>query len=173
MHVANPLFITQYWKGYNDSTAGPQLRKDNDRMFALWCVLDGLFPSVYQFYDSTGKPGVKAANEQYVFGNVNEAVRIAKEVPAKCPGRTAPPVWVYTWHRYHGAPNALLSDTDESMYWEQSYAAGATGLVLWGYEPTNSSAAEFGKWWKDDFTPLLNKWSPESTRHGKRRWNED
>ena len=94
-------------------------------------------------------------------------MRIAKEVPAKCPStaeektkKAVPPVWVYTWHRYHGVDQQLLSDGDERMYWEESYAAGATGLVLWGNEPTNASAKEFGAWWKSTFTGLINSWRP-------------
>jgi hypothetical protein len=90
------------------------MRKDNDRIMDVYCESDGLFPSVYQFYDSTNKPSVEAGNKEYVFTNVAEAVRIAKEVPAKCPTlsntadqkkkKIVPPVWVYTWHRYHSAP---------------------------------------------------------------------
>ena len=48
---------------------------------------------------------------------------------ADCVAIEVPPVWVYTWHRYHAASTPLMSDGDEVMYWEQSYAAGATGLV--------------------------------------------
>jgi hypothetical protein len=151
--------LREYWNGYNTSS-GDALRADNDRMMDLYCATDGIFPSVYQFYDSTGKPSTKAGNEEYVFTNVQEAVRIAGEVPAKCNGKKKPPVWVYTWHRYHGAPNALMSDQDESMYWEQSYKAGATGLVLWGSEPKDPQASEFAAWWKSNFTSMINSWEP-------------
>ena len=87
--------LREYWDGYNTSS-GDALRADNDRMMDLYCATDGIFPSVYQFYDSTGRPSVEARNEEYVFTNVQEAVRIAGEVPAKCSGKTKPPVWVYT-----------------------------------------------------------------------------
>ena len=36
------------------------------------------------------------------------------------------------------------------MYWEQSYKAGATGLVLWGSEPKEPQASEFMAWWKSN-----------------------
>ena len=92
---------------------------------------------------------------------MQEAVRIAGEVPRKCSGKTEPPpVWAYTWHRYHGAPNALMSDQDETMYWEQSYKAGASGMVLWGSEPKEPGASEFAAWWKSNFTSLSNGWEP-------------
>lgn len=87
--------LREYWNGYNTSS-GDALRADNDRMMDLYCATDGIFPSVYQFYDSTGRPSVEAGNEEYVFSNVQEAVRIAGEVPTKCSGKTKPPVWVYT-----------------------------------------------------------------------------
>ena len=149
----------EYWDGYNTSY-GDALRADNDRLMDLYCATDGIFPSVYQFFDSTGKSSTKAANEEYIFTNVQEAVRIAGEVPAKCGGKQKPPVWVYTWHRYHSAPHALMSDQDETMYWEQSHKAGATGLILWGSETEDLLASEFAAWWKSNFTSMINSWEP-------------
>ena len=152
--------LREYWNGYNSSAAS-NLRNANDRMFSLYCEVDAIFPSVYQFYDSTAKPGVRKNNEQYVFSNVAEAVRLAKEVPTRCAGdKHEPPVWAYTWHRYHAVNTPLLSEIDEQMYWKQSYAAGATGIVLWGYEPTVSAATEFKTWWLHNFTRLVNGWHP-------------
>jgi hypothetical protein len=95
--------MREYYDGYNTSS-GDALRADNDRAMDLYCATDGIFPSVYQFYDSTGKPSTRAANEEYVFTNVQEAVRIAGEVPAKCSGKKKPPVWVYTWCDNHSMP---------------------------------------------------------------------
>jgi hypothetical protein len=181
--------LREYYNGYNSSSA-PALRADNDRMMAmgLFCEVDALFPSVCeythkylslllsstqnnsdrpcaglsadQFYDSVGKPATEKANQEYVLANVQEAVRLAKEIPSKCPGKIVLPVWVYTWLRYHAVGTPLIADQDARMYWEQSWAAGATGLVLWGDESTPAHAAEFGPWWKSKFTPLLNSWSP-------------
>jgi hypothetical protein len=118
-------------------------------MMQLFCEVDGLFPSVYQFYDSDGQPALQRRNKEYVFTNVQEAVRIARQVPARCQklrvhsagdemveaaaaaaAAAAPPVWVYCWLRYHASGSPLVSTQDAQMYWEQSYAAGATGLVL-------------------------------------------
>jgi hypothetical protein len=158
--------MREYYDGYNTSS-GDALRADNDRVMDLYCATDGIFPSVYQFYDSTGKPSTKAANEEYVFTNVQEAVRIAGEVPAKCGSKKKPPVWVYTWHRYHDAPHALVSDQDEAMYWEQSYKAGATGLVLWGSETTEPHGLEFAAWWKSNFTTLINSWGGQKSEVAK------
>lgn len=56
--------LREYWNGYN-SSAGDGLRKDNDRMMEIYCNSDGIFPSVYQFYDSTGKPSTAATNQEY------------------------------------------------------------------------------------------------------------
>eukprot|EP00040_Diaphanoeca_grandis_P000498 m.15576 g.15576 ORF g.15576 m.15576 type:complete len:339 (-) comp10643_c0_seq1:110-1126(-) len=153
-----------YYNGY-DSANAPVLRAQNDKLFDLWCLVDGLFPSVYQFYNSTNNTAIEKANQNYVSSNVAEAVRIAKEVPTKCTqvGETPkpqPPVFVYTWHRYHSTTMGFVSDQDESMYWIQSYAAGATGIVLWGSEPTPEAAEAFGAWWTNDFSPLASKWSP-------------
>jgi hypothetical protein len=156
--------LRAYWNGYN-SSSGAKLRADNDRMMDLFCEADALFPSVYQFYNSAGDPNTETANREYVFSNVQEAVRIAKEVPTKCPAKPPAqplPVWVYAWLRYHaaGSPPPLLSDQDAKMFWEQSWAAGATGLVLWGSESTPAGAAEFGARWKTNFTALINSWEP-------------
>ena len=134
-------------------------------MMDLFCEVDGLFPSVYQFYDSVVNPSLEQSNKEYIFTNVQEAVRLAKEVATRCPAQAAAakkvvlPVWVYTWMRYHGTPN-LVSNQDAKMYWEQSYAAGATGLVLWGDEPTKTMALEFGAWWQTNFTAMINSWQP-------------
>ena len=150
--------VREYWNGYNSSSA-PKLRADNDRMMDLFCEVDALFPSVYQFYNSVGKPGTEKANREYVLTNVQEAVRLAKEVPLKCPAKKEPlPVWVYSWLRYHAAGTPLIAGQDARMYWEESWAAGATGLVLWGDESTPAHAAEFGAWWKSNFTALINNW---------------
>ena len=53
-----------------------------------------------------------------------------------------------------------MSNQDETMYWTQSYKAGATGLVLWGSEPKEPEASEFVAWWKSNFTSLINSWEP-------------
>jgi hypothetical protein len=53
-----------------------------------------------------------------------------------------------------------MSDQDEAMYWEQSYKAGATGLVFWGSETTEPAGSEFAAWWKSNFTSLINRWEP-------------
>ena len=136
--------------------SGDALRAENDALFPLWCSVDALFPSVYQFYDSCNSSAVRSRNAEYVRSNVAEAVRIASEVKARCGGQAvAPPVWAYTWHRYHDGVQ-FLSDADESMYWTESLAAGATGIILWGSEPT--TAAEFERYWADDFAPLANSW---------------
>jgi hyaluronoglucosaminidase len=150
-----------YYNGYN-SSAGDDLRAENDALFPLWCSMDALFPSVYQFYNSCEKPATSAGNHIYVRSNVVEAVRIAKEIPARC-GKNgkAPPVWVYTWHRYHvagGLFGPFLCDKDEAMYWEESQAAGATGIVLWGHE-VGTGVSEFKKYWASDFAPLVGSWN--------------
>lgn len=150
-----------YWQGYN-STDGDALRLENDQLFGIWCNLDGLFPSVYQFYDScnTTDPSVRRNNEQYVTSNVAEAVRIAEEVPSKCSSRTAaPPVWAYTWELYHDGVHTLC-DADLQMGWQLSQAAGAAGTVMWGYRPTVPARQEFVSWYLSDFTPLVNAWTP-------------
>lgn len=155
----------EYWNGYN-SSSGDALRADNNALFPLWCSMDALFPSVYQFYNSCNSSAVRSRNAEYVRSNVAEAVRIASEIKSRC-GRiqhsmntaaltvAAPPVWVYTWHRYHDGVE-LLCDADEEMYWTESVAAGATGIILWGNEP--KTVAEFKKYWAEDFAPLANSW---------------
>ena len=83
-----------------------------------------MFPSVYQFYNSCQMGDkVKEANQNYVYNNVVEAVRIANDIPNKCNDannnnhnnikRKPPPVLPYTWNRYN---NQLVYDTDEEMY---------------------------------------------------------
>jgi hypothetical protein len=142
--------------------------------------LDVVFPSVYQFYDSAGKPGTAKSNAAYVRSNVGEAVRIAAAVPTKCPAvvlsnagaggarsaanavaRVPPPVWAYTWHRYHSAANGFLSTGDLTIGWEESAAAGAAGIVMWGSEPT--TRVSFVKWYDSVFVPLAKAWPGPAT----------
>jgi hypothetical protein len=148
-------FPTRYYYNGYDTGSGDVLRSQNDALFPLWCSLDALMPSVYQFYNSANNTNIHKNNANYVRTNVLEAVRIANEIPKHC-NTARPPVWVYTWHRYHAAGEELLCDEDESMYWNESLAAGATGLILWGYEP--KTADEFINYWETDFAPLINGW---------------
>ena len=69
-------------------------------------------------------------------------------------------MWVYTWHRYHDAPHALLFDDEETMYWEQSYRVGATGMILWGSETQDAQPSEFAARWKSNFTSMINSCEP-------------
>ena len=74
-----------YYNGYNTGQ-GDILREQNDNLFPLWCSMDGILPSVYQFYNSCNNSNVRAGNEEYVRSNVREAVRISKEIQARCGG---------------------------------------------------------------------------------------
>ena len=67
-------------------------------MMDLYCETDGIFPSVYQFYDSAGKPALKTQNAECVYSNVAEAVRVAKEVPGKCV--SSPPATLLVVYRH-------------------------------------------------------------------------
>jgi len=147
-----------YFHGYN-SSEGDVLREQNDNLFPLWCSMDGILPSVYQFYDSCNNTGDRASNEEYVRSNVREAVRISKETQARCEGKQQrrPPVLVYTWHRYHDGVD-FVCDQDETMTWDISVEEGADAVVLWGDE--RQKADEFASYWKHDFAPLALKWSP-------------
>eukprot|EP00036_Acanthoecidae_sp_10tr_P001978 CAMPEP_0182945296 /NCGR_PEP_ID=MMETSP0105_2-20130417/55349_1 /TAXON_ID=81532 ORGANISM="Acanthoeca-like sp., Strain 10tr" /NCGR_SAMPLE_ID=MMETSP0105_2 /ASSEMBLY_ACC=CAM_ASM_000205 /LENGTH=298 /DNA_ID=CAMNT_0025085311 /DNA_START=55 /DNA_END=951 /DNA_ORIENTATION=- len=146
-----------YWQGYN-SSMGPVLRARNERLLPLYCVVDALFPSVYQFYNSENSSSIKAANTAYTFGVVAEAVRLAKLVPSACGKAMAPSVLAYTWHRYHDGIT-FLSSSDLIISWEQPYAAGAHGIVMWGSEPT--SLPQFEAWYSTVFAPLANRWVPK------------
>ena len=62
---------------------GDTLRAENDKLLPLYCEMDGLFPSIYQFYNSedpTKTPAQQAAtwssNTAYVYSMVAEAVRL-------------------------------------------------------------------------------------------------
>ena len=86
--------MREYWQGYNTS-AGDSLRVDNDKLLPLFCEMDGLFPSVYQFYDSEDpaktaaqNAATKKSNVQYVRSVVSEAVRLKRLVakPGTCAG---------------------------------------------------------------------------------------
>jgi hypothetical protein len=97
-----------YYDGYN-SSAGPLLRAENDRVFApIVCALDGLFPTVYQFYNSEQKPAVEPANREYVFSNIAEARRLADAATTMClpytPNPKRLPVIAYIWHRSVSQP---------------------------------------------------------------------
>jgi hypothetical protein len=86
-----------YWQGYSTS-AGDGLRADNDKLLPLFCEMDGLFPSVYQFYNSEDpsktaaqNAATKKSNAQYVRSVVGEAVRLKQLAakPGSCAGSAA------------------------------------------------------------------------------------
>ena len=61
---------------------GDALRAANDRLLPLYCEMDGLFQSVYQFYNSEDpaktpaqQAATRASNTAYVYSMVAEAVR--------------------------------------------------------------------------------------------------
>ncbi len=153
-----------YYNGYNSSD-GDRWRAENDRMYPLICELDGLFPTVYQFYDSRKSSKIEAANREYVRSNVDEAMRLARGAPSQCAGRR-PLVLVYTWHRYHssaGLDSNLVADVDEQMTWDESYAAGADAVVLWGAESARyGNSTQFFEYYVNDLAPLVNRWSPST-----------
>ena len=149
---------------------GDALRAENDKLLPLYCEMDGLFPSVYQFYNSedpTKTPAqqaaTKASNAAYVHSMVAEAVRLQKLAGAKCTTRAAAarPVYAYTWHRYHDGVN-FLSAGDLVMSFEQAYLAGAAANVMWGSEP--KTMAQFKAWYTSTYAPLVNKWVPPAER---------
>lgn len=132
----------------------------------MWCKVDALFPSVYQFYNSENSAEIAANNRQYVRSNVAEATRIAGNVPSMCNGtRPRPQVMVYTWDEYHSGVGQLC-DQDAQMCWVESYGSGADSLVMWGNRPTNFSAANFSRWYHGDFAPLVNSWHPAESSLG-------
>lgn len=53
-----------YYNGYNTNHSAI-LKAENDNLFPLWCSMDALFPTVYQFYNSCNStnPQVKANNQ--------------------------------------------------------------------------------------------------------------
>ena len=180
-----------YYNGYDSSTDGDELRAQNDRLAPVWCQLDGLFVSVYQFYNGSSSASTAAANSEYVYSNIAEARRIADNVadpasPYACSGgaessrkngaksvvdtvnaaanAAAPLVLAYTWHRYHDDDESFLEDIDEAMFWEQGSAAGADGLVLWGYEPSDEDQQAFQEYWANDFCPLFSARATAQTK---------
>ena len=148
---------------------GDALRAANDRLLPLYCEMDGLFPSVYQFYNSqdpTKTPAQQAAtktsNIAYVYSMVSEAVRLQKLAATNCTERSvARQVFAYTWHRYHDGVN-FLSASDLRISFEQAYLAGADANVMWGSEP--KTMPQFKSWYQNTYAPLVNKWVPPAAR---------
>lgn len=110
-------------------------------------------------------PALRESNLDYVRSTVNEAVRIGLKAATECPAVTAKatltpsklPVWVCTWQRYHDAvPPFVNCSADMEMFWKQSYAAGADGLILWGYEP--HTQPQFQQFWTETFAPEVLAW---------------
>ena len=149
-----------YYQGYN-SSQGDMLREQNDNLFPLWCGMDAILPTVYQFYNSCNNSNKRAPNEQYVRSNVREAVRLSKAIQSRCYGgqtsRRPPPVFVYTWHRYHDGIH-FVCDQDEMMTWNISVEEGADAVVLWGDERGKEVA--FASYWTHDFAPMALAWAP-------------
>ena len=140
------------------------MREQNDNLFPLWCGMDVILPTVYQFYNSCKNSNKLGPNEQYVRSNVREAVRLSKEIQLRCymyggqrSRRPPPQVFVYTWHRYHDGIH-FVCDQDETMTWNISVEEGADAVVLWGDERGKEVA--FATYWKHDFAPMALAWVP-------------
>jgi hypothetical protein len=86
---------------------------------------------------------------------VVEAVRVSTEAARLC-GKQIP-VWVYTWQRYHDGVSFINCSADESMFWTESFAAGADGLVLWGSE--RLTLPQFQHFWTSTFAPEVLGWN--------------
>ena len=149
---------------------GDALRAENDKLLPLYCEMDGLFPSVYQFYNSEDpaktpaqQAATKTSNIAYVYSMVSEAVRLQKLAAEKCTVRmsTTRQVYAYTWHRYHDGVS-FLSASDLTLSFEQAYLAGADGTVMWGNEP--NTMPEFKAWYQSTYAPLIDKWAPPAAR---------
>ena len=147
---------------------GDARRAANDKLLPLYCEMDALFPSVYQFYNSEDptktsaqQAATKASNIAYVNSMVSEAVRLQKLAAANCTTRSvARRVYAYTWHRYHDGVN-FLSTSDLELSFEQAYLAGADANVMWGSE--TKTMAQFKAWYQNTYAPLVNKWVPPTT----------
>ncbi len=148
---------------------GDALRAANDRLLPLYCQMDGIFPSVYQFYNSqdpTKTPEQQAATKEsnvaYVYSMVSEAVRLKKLASTNCTERSVVrQVYAYTWHRYHDGVS-FLSASDLTLSFEQAYLAGADANVMWGSEP--KTMPQFKAWYQNTYAPLVNKWVPPVAR---------
>ena len=149
---------------------GDALRAENDKLLPLYCEMDGLFPSVYQFYNSMDpaktpaqQAATRASNAAYVFSMVSEAVRLQRLAAANCSVRTSMlrKVYAYTWHRYHDG-KSFLSSSDLKLSFEQAYLAGADANVMWGSEP--KTMPQFETWYRNTYAPIVNQWTPPALR---------
>lgn len=114
--------------GYNNPSAGPALRAQNDAIQAIFNASSGLFPSVYLPPSPKGwsSKQFEFVNAEYVASVTAEAVRVSNAA-----GRGAV-VRPYAWAFYHNG-TTTMSAADTRSVAQLAYSPPlANGLVLWG-----------------------------------------
>eukprot|EP00730_Choanoeca_flexa_P005978 TRINITY_DN12062_c0_g1_i7.p1 TRINITY_DN12062_c0_g1~~TRINITY_DN12062_c0_g1_i7.p1 ORF type:complete len:445 (+),score=38.96 TRINITY_DN12062_c0_g1_i7:183-1517(+) len=132
VHQANELFPESRFGFYSYPNIGfwrsdaqvAHLQQLNNRLLPLWQASTALFPSVYLPYKSN-VDAAYALNQLYLDRTIGQSG-----------GGSSPPVYPYTWHRYHdGEPHGLqlLDDLDFHLefasahnYTDNSNFAGGT-----------------------------------------------
>lgn len=116
-------------------------RKRNTALADFLAETDALFPSLYDFYETT--PSNRMQEEAYIRENVEEALRLGKLLDK--------PVYPFIWHRYHPSnkQKGLEPIPPEEFkhhlrtILESNYRGNtATGLIWWSAEQYFFSTGE-------------------------------
>lgn len=122
-----------YWSGAYSGDLGDQRRAANDVLAATWAKVDWFPVSVYWFYP-TGEGegyGTEANNRQYVRDNVTEFVRLAGGPDDPRP--VLPMIEPGIHHSNSTFKGEPIPDADLDLILAESHAAGAAGLMVWGW----------------------------------------
>lgn len=129
----------------------PQYSLYNNRMEELWSQVDILLPSIYMPYNSTGNLEVEINNMNYVKRKIDESARIRKMYD------NIKEIIPYTWHRYHGPPNNLISYNEFNIEYMYTFSfPEVDGIILW----SNEASVEWKNetiWWFAEYSCMFEE----------------
>lgn len=103
------------------------------RQMPVFLAADAIYPSIYDYGDCSGTASEVQAQEAFVGSLVAQSVALAKAVFATQPGRARPPpVYPFASEVCRAAGPPILPQEDLRASLVSPYAAGASGVVIWG-----------------------------------------
>jgi hyaluronoglucosaminidase len=112
------------------------------RQMPVFLAADAIYPSIYDFGDCSGTASEIKAQETYVRSLVAQSVSLSKAVFRAQPGRArAPPVYPFASEVCRASGPPILPREDLRASLVAPYAAGASGIVIWGMPAGDMAAA--------------------------------
>lgn len=118
------------WYGVPQGSAPVEF---GQRQLPIFLASGALYPSGYDYGDCSGSTSESKAHHKYVTTLVAQTVALADKVFAARPGRSRPPpVYMFASEVCRAAGPPILTQQDLRTSLVAPYAAGATGVIIWG-----------------------------------------